>query len=75
MFKNQVIRFKMNNSDAQTQTTSSTKLKIWTSEVEVFNHCQSCKANIRNGVSNEYLGGGFKYFLFAPLFGEDFQVD
>ena len=21
------------------------------------------------------LGGGFKYFLFSPLFGEDFQVD
>ena len=24
---------------------------------------------------HEYLGGGFKYFLFAPLFGEDFQFD
>ena len=22
-----------------------------------------------------YLGGGFKYFLFSPLFGEDFQFD
>ena len=21
------------------------------------------------------LGGGFKYFLFSPLFGEDFQFD
>ena len=21
------------------------------------------------------LGGGFKYFLFSPLFGEDFQLD
>ena len=23
----------------------------------------------------EKLGGGFKYFLFSPLFGEDFQFD
>ena len=22
-----------------------------------------------------FLGGGFKYFLFSPLFGEDFQFD
>ena len=22
-----------------------------------------------------YLGGGFKYFLFSPLVGEDFQFD
>ena len=22
-----------------------------------------------------YLGGGFKYVLFSPLFGEDFQFD
>ena len=22
-----------------------------------------------------YLGGGFKYFLFSTLFGEDFQFD
>ena len=21
------------------------------------------------------LGGGFRYFLFSPLFGEDFQFD
>ena len=21
------------------------------------------------------VGGGFKYFLFSPLFGEDFQFD
>ena len=24
---------------------------------------------------NEYLGGGFKYFLFSPLFGEMIQFD
>ena len=24
---------------------------------------------------NILLGGGFKYFLFSPLFGEDFQFD
>ena len=24
---------------------------------------------------NDHLGGGFKYFLFSPLFGEDFQFD
>ena len=24
---------------------------------------------------NLNLGGGFKYFLFLPLFGEDFQFD
>ena len=23
----------------------------------------------------EYLGGGFKYFLFSPLFGEDSHFD
>ena len=28
---------------------------------------QSCK--------RRDLGGGFKYFLFSPLFGEDFPVD
>ena len=28
-------------------------------------------AAIRQG----FLGGGFKYFLFSPLFGEDFQFD
>ena len=22
-----------------------------------------------------FLGGGFKYFLFSPLFGEDFEFD
>ena len=26
-------------------------------------------------VTPTYLGGGFKYFLFSPLFGEDFQFD
>ena len=25
--------------------------------------------------SNTEQGGGFKYFLFSPLFGEDFQFD
>ena len=24
---------------------------------------------------NPYLGGGFKYFLFSPLFGEDSHFD
>ena len=24
---------------------------------------------------NEFLGGGFKYFLFSPLFGEMIQFD
>ena len=24
---------------------------------------------------SRWLGGGFKYFLFSPLFGEDFQFD
>ena len=24
---------------------------------------------------NPFLGGGFKYFLFSPLFGEDFHFD
>ena len=23
----------------------------------------------------DYLGGGFKYFLFSPLFGEDYHFD
>ena len=29
-----------------------------------------------NGFCRHFcLGGGFKYFLFSPLFGEDFQFD
>ena len=24
---------------------------------------------------NDFLGGGFKYVLFSPLFGEDLQFD
>ena len=28
-----------------------------------------------SAVTPTYLGGGFKYFLFSPLFGEDFQFD
>ena len=27
------------------------------------------------GLYNPLLGGGFKYFLFSPLLGEDFQFD
>ena len=26
-------------------------------------------------IFHPYLGGGFKHFLFSPLFGEDFQLD
>ena len=26
-------------------------------------------------ISNNKLGGGFKYFLFSPLFGEGLQFD
>ena len=26
-------------------------------------------------VNIQKLGGGFKYFLFSPLFGEDYPVD
>ena len=26
-------------------------------------------------VISHYLGGGFKYFLFSPLFGEDSHFD
>ena len=26
-------------------------------------------------ISNPYLGGGFKYFLFSTLFGEDSHFD
>ena len=32
---------------------------------------KSCESPLLNGS----LGGGFKYFLFSPLFGEDFQFD
>ena len=28
-----------------------------------------------NGVAKGFLGGGFKYFLFPPLLGEDSQFD
>ena len=29
----------------------------------------------REGVGVNLLGGGFKYFLFSPLFGEDSNFD
>ena len=29
----------------------------------------------RNVVFESHLGGGFKYFLFSPLFGEDSHFD
>jgi len=28
-----------------------------------------------NEIDSNYLGGGFKYSLFSPLFGEDFPFD
>ena len=33
------------------------------------------KPNPRGSMYGIYLGGGFKYFLFSPLFGEDSHVD
>ncbi len=34
------------------------------------------KASLKgNESSKHHLGGGFKDFLFSPLFGEDFQFD
>ena len=30
---------------------------------------------IFSGAKETFLGGGFKYFLFLPLLGEDFQFD
>ena len=29
----------------------------------------------RNLLVTQQLGGGFNYFLFSPLFGEDFEFD
>ena len=29
----------------------------------------------QNQIVDKKLGGGFKYFLFLPLFGEDFPFD
>ncbi len=37
--------------------------------IKHFTGCR-CQRLIRG-----YLSGGFKYFLFSPLFGEDFQFD
>ena len=31
--------------------------------------------NFTTGCTQQKLAGGFKYFLFSPLFGEDFQFD
>ena len=33
------------------------------------------KPGICRGKGKGLLGGGFKYFLFSPLFGEDSQFD
>ena len=44
-----------------------------------FNKCGSWVVGIRKKKHvdkiNAKLGGGFKYFLFSPLFGEDYQFD
>ena len=32
-------------------------------------------SEFRNLFLDEYLGGGFKYVLFSPLFGEDSHFD
>ena len=42
---------------------------LWNSEKNASHFC--------GGVlkKSERLGGGFKHFLFLPLFGEDFRVD
>jgi len=29
----------------------------------------------KNELNHGFLGGGFKYFLFSPLFGEDLNFD
>ena len=31
--------------------------------------------NVVENIGDGNLGGGFKYVLFSPLFGEDFQFD
>ena len=36
-------------------------------------HCRRVEGN--GGTVNLSLGGGFKYFLFSPLFGDDSQFD
>ncbi len=38
--------------------------------IRVFLQKNMCPTNI-----NHQQGGGFKYFLFSPLLGEDFQFD
>ena len=42
-------------------------VKLWGG---VTNQCFMKKC-----LSKAMLGGGFTYFLFSPLFGEDFQFD
>ena len=38
-----------------------------------LNHCFKCL--VPDKFCQDKLGGGLKYFLCSPLFGEDFQFD
>ena len=38
-------------------------------------HCPQCQEQKQEKTPKWGLGGGFKYFLFSPLFGEDSQFD
>ena len=49
------------------------KLEVW------FGFCvvllRFCLDETQGSVLKKQLGGGFKYFLFSPLFGEDSHFD
>ena len=46
-----------------------------TSRVSTVNQCEKAGPKLKPLQPQSLLGGGFKYFLFTPLFGEDSQFD
>ena len=44
-------------------------------ELEKIGNCAEAKVLDLTGVNSPSLGGGFKHFLFSPLFGEDSHFD
>ena len=47
---------------------------FWAFAEESSNECK-LKIKFDTSEFTDYLGGGLKYFLCSPLFGEDFQFD
>ena len=42
---------------------------------DVMSPLRGATYGMQNAMEIRHLGGGFKYFLFSPVFGEGFQFD